>query len=87
MQNDSSGDLAASYGGNQLFKLRYLSDIRKLIEYKANVNTESAAVFIVGFVTLQIEKLSVHYGYDKVKSIIGIRDYDKKCRHTKADAI
>ena len=51
--------------------------IRKLIEYKANVNRESAAVFIVGFVTQQIEKLSVHYGYDKVKSIIGIRDYDK----------
>ena len=39
--------------------------IRKLIEYKANVNRESAAVFIVGFVTQQIEKLSSGEGFIK----------------------
>jgi hypothetical protein len=50
------------------------------IKATADMNRQASAVFVICFITEKIEKLSVHYGYDEVKSIIRIGDYDKKCR-------
>ena len=46
LQNDRSGHFPAADCGNQFIKSGYLSDVRKLIKQKADMNRQFAVVFV-----------------------------------------
>ena len=59
LQHKAGGDLAASNGGDQLFQIRDLPDIRHLIDQASDMDREPSAVHIVRFLAQQIEKLRI----------------------------
>ncbi len=78
LQNDRSGHFPAADGGNQLIKAGYLSDVRKLVKQKADMNRQFAVVFVVRFVAKQIEKLRLQNSDNKIKGVVGIAHYEEK---------
>ena len=64
--------------GNQFIKAGYLSDVRKLVKQKADMNRQFAVVFVVCFITKQIEKLRLQNSNNKIKGVVGIAHYEEK---------
>lgn len=52
-----SGHFPTADCSNQFIEAGYLSDVRKLVKQKADVNRQFAVVFVVCFITKQVEKL------------------------------
>ena len=71
LQNDLCRYFKLSAGRKDLFKFRNFTEICELIEYKADVNRQSAVIIIYRPVIQRIKKLSVHHSRKEVVS--GIR--------------
>ena len=51
------------------------------------MNGQPAAIYIIGFLTEQIEKLGITHADDKIKGIVGVRDNNKQRRFPVAQGI
>ena len=61
-----------------LIKAGYLPDVGKFIKQKPDMNRQFAVVFVVRFITKQIEKLRLQNSDNKIKGVVGIAHYEEK---------
>ena len=59
LQYEATGDLAAADGGDQLFQTRDLPNVCRLVDQAADMYRQPPAIYIIRFLTKQIEKLGV----------------------------
>ena len=79
LQNKASGDFTAADGRHQLFQIGDLPDVGALVDQAPHMNGQLAAVYIVGFVAQQIEKLGVDHADEKVEGGIRVRHDEEQC--------
>ena len=79
LQNDTGGDLTAADSGDELFKIRNLSDIGKLIDQAADMHRQPAAIFVICLFAEQVEQLAIGQTDEKVEAGIRVR-HDQKQR-------
>ena len=80
LQHKAGRNLAAADGGYQLFQIGNLPDVGALVDQAPHMNGQLAAVYIVGFVAQQIEKLGVDHADEKVEGGIRVRHDEEQCR-------
>ena len=78
LQDKAAGDFSGTDRRHQLFKSRYLADIRGLVDQAADMNRQASAVHIIRLFAKQIEKLGIAHGNEKVKGIIRIGHDDEQ---------
>ena len=78
LQDKAAGDFSGTDRRNQLFKSRYLADIRGLVDQAADMNRQATAVHIICLFAKQIEKLGIAHGNEKVKGIIRVGHDDEQ---------
>ena len=87
MQNNGSRDFPASDGGNELVKVRYLADVRKLVQYHPNMDGQPPAVFIIGPVTKQVDKLALYHCQNEIKGGVRVRHNQEQRRFLVPDGV
>ena len=70
LQHQTGTDFTGTDGGNQLFQVRDLADVCRLIDQAPHMDREPAAVDIIRFFTQQVEQLCV-----RTKLITKILDF------------
>ena len=78
LQDKAAGDFSGTDRRYQLFKPRYLPDIRGLVNEAADMNRQASAVHIICLFAKQIEKLGIAHGNEKVKGIIRVGHDDEQ---------
>ena len=59
LQDEATGDLTATDRGDQLFQTGDLPDVCRFVDQAADMNRQSPAIYIIRFLTKQIEKLGI----------------------------
>ena len=80
LQNKAGGDLTAADGGHQLFQIGNLPDVGALVDETPYMNGQLAAVYIIGLVAQQIEKLGVDHADEEVEGGIRVRHDEEQRR-------
>ena len=62
LQYQTGGDLTAADRCYQLFQVRDLANVRRLIDQAPDMDWESAAIHVICFLTQQVEKLGIDHG-------------------------
>ncbi len=87
LQNDTGGDLTAADSGDELFKIRNLSDVGKLIDQAADMHRQPAAIFVICLFAQQIEQLAIGQADEEVEAGIRVRHDEEQCCALVADGI
>ena len=87
LQDNAGGDLAASDGSDELFKIRDLADIRKLIDQAAHMHRKPPAVHIIRFFAQQVKQLRVSQADEKIEAGIRIGHDEEQRRALVSDGI
>ena len=85
LQDKAAGDFSGTDRRYQLFKPRYLPDIRGLVNEAADMNRQASAVHIICLFAKKIEKLGIAHGNEKVKGIIRVGHDDEPVSYTHLD--
>lgn len=72
LQHQAGADLTGTDGGNQLFQVRDLADVCRLIDQAPHMNREPAAVNIIRFFTQQVEQLRVDHTDQEIEAAVCI---------------
>lgn len=78
LQNNRSRDFPAPDGGDQFIEFWDLADVSELIQQTPYVHRQPPAVFVVGLVAKEIEKLRVQDGRHEVERVVRVADDDKQ---------
>lgn len=72
LQHQTGTDLTGTDGGNQLFQVRDLADVCRLIDQAPHMNRKPAAVNIIRFFTQQVEQLRVDHTDQEIEAAVCI---------------
>ena len=78
LQDEAGRDFTAADGGDQLFKLGDLPDVRKLVQQAPDMDRQTPAVHVVRLVAQKIEKLGIHQRGEKIERVVRIGNDDKQ---------
>ena len=80
LKNNAGGDLTGADGGDELFKIRDLPDIGKLIDQAAHMHRKPAAVLVIRLFAKEVEHLAVRHGNQEVEAAVGVgHDQEQRC--------
>ena len=70
----------ASDGGDELIKLRDLTDVRKLVQQTAHMDGKPSVVNVICFVAEKVEELGIHDCHNEIEGVVGIGNDDEQRR-------
>ena len=80
LEHQAGRDLTAPDGRHQLFKVRDLADVGRLVDEAPDMDREPPAVYIVRLLAEQVEELAVDHGNKEIECRVGVRhDQEQGC--------